>query len=294
MTHTVSDPKIINLPAGKGVFEWCILDTEKGDPEAIATEAVRMGFGHVLLHIVDGYISEQNVTRGAKLDPYAKALQAAGVECWGWGAIYPKTWQYTPPIVDAAARRLGLAGFVIDAEGAWEVKGSATQAAAFMSALRALQPTLPLGLSSYRWPSVHGAFPWAAFREHCDFDMPQVYWEIAHNPVYQLTRSRAEFSAMSPSLPFVPTFPLYKNGGWTPTAEDVELFLQEVKAQNLPAVNAWDWFQGRRDTPAAWEVFQSFAMGAEPEPTPQTWEESIDTWARGLGYNGPRPQIDLI
>jgi hypothetical protein len=60
-----------------------------------------------------------------------------------------------------------------------------------MSAVRAGLPSTPL-------PSVRSAgllspqLSYAAFLEKCDYNMPQVYWMKAHNPVYDLTKSFEE------------------------------------------------------------------------------------------------------
>ena len=56
------------LPTGKGAYIWCVLDTEGGDPGKIAAEAKRMGFGHVLWHVVDGWAND------AKCDPWSQNL----------------------------------------------------------------------------------------------------------------------------------------------------------------------------------------------------------------------------
>lgn len=45
----------------------------------------------------------------------------------------------------------------------------------------------------------------------------------------------------------------------------------------------WNYWQG--DFASMW----AWAKKTTPIPTPPTWQQSIDTWARTLGYNGPKP-----
>lgn len=75
------------LPKGKGFYIWGIRTTEGGDAQKMAAEAKRLGLGHVLLHIHDGYLGEQSVFYGADLTPFIKAFSEVGIECWGWGAV---------------------------------------------------------------------------------------------------------------------------------------------------------------------------------------------------------------
>jgi ketosteroid isomerase-like protein len=144
-------------------------------------------------------------------------------------------------------RELGLDGYVIDAEAPYKAPGKAEAAQAFMAELRqGLPRATPVALSSYRYPSYHREFPWKAFLDHCDFAMPQVYWQESHNPAVQLARTLKEYGR--PELvgavrPVIPTGAAYGVGNWAATAADLHQFLAEAKRVHLPAVNfySWDW-----------------------------------------------------
>src|SRR4030042_735313 len=123
---------------------------------------------------------------------------------------------------------LGLAGYVIDAEREFKLPGKATAARTYVRELRSGLGSLPIALSSYRYPSYHPEFPWTAFLEKCDFNMPQVYWEQAHNPDEQLQRSVNEITALTPSLPVVPTGSAYATSGWRPAASEVTPLLTKA------------------------------------------------------------------
>jgi len=138
----------------------------------------------------------------------------------------------------------------------------------YMKQLRSGLPHLPIALSSFRYPNYHQLFPWTAFLEKCDFNMPQVYWEQAHNPQYQLQESVKELKALKPSLPVVPTGPAYTTSGWKPKGTELTQFLQEAVALKLTGANffAWDW----ATQPAYidwWNSVANFKWGQAPAPT---------------------------
>src|SRR5512139_1548262 len=169
--------------AGKGWYMWVIADCEGGDIDAIAGRCVADGIGHVLIKIADG-TADKNPTA---VD-LVYELKDVGVQAWGWQytyGSYPKE-----EALKGADRAIdtGVEGFIVDAEAQYKTAGAAA-AVTYMDTLRANLPCgMEVGLSSYRYPSLHQTFPWDAFRTRCDFDMPQVYWEQAHNPAYQLSR----------------------------------------------------------------------------------------------------------
>jgi hypothetical protein len=256
------------LPKGKGFFIWGIKTTEGGDPQKLAQEAKRLGLGHVFLHIHDGYLGEENVFYGADLTPYIKALNDVGVECWGWGAVYKTTWlSGAKRAIEAFKKHPELIGYGLDAEA--PIKGAPTEAENIMKTIRAEMPDIPIGLSSYRFPDLHGDLPFAVFRKYCDFDMPQVYWEQSTLAKMNLVSSYEQYQRMSPKLPYFPTGPIYKVNNWAPTVAQIQEFLNTCKEFGFEGVNFWVWFQAKRDLPALYEFFGQYKYGEEsPTPTP--------------------------
>ncbi len=157
-------------------------------------------------------------------------------------------------------------GYVIDAEGEFKLPGNYSNAGKYMTELRAGLPTLPIGLSSYRFPSYHKDFPWAAFLNGIDYNMPQVYWEQAHNAGTQLTKSVQDFQALKPYRPVLPIGPGYKTGGWAPTEDDIKDFLNTALSLSIPTVALFSWDECRRDLPKIWNTFSDFSYlsGAVP------------------------------
>jgi len=271
------------LPKGKGWYIWVITQTMAGNPILLAQTAKEHGIQHLLFHIHDGYLGETKVLGGTDLTPFIKAAHAAGIECWGWGAVYKTTWsQGADRVIEAFNKHPELIGYVIDGE--YPFKYAPNEAIALMKKLRYFLPNIPIGLSSYRFPGVHPEFPWKEFRQNCDFDMPQVYWEQdfrADAGERQLQTSYTEFTtSMIPKLPYIPTGPIYKVNSWQSTREQILGFVERSKNLSLSGVNMWVWYQAMRDLPIVYNAYMNYVWpGADipaPPPSQISLEEKVD------------------
>lgn len=231
---------------GKGWFIWQVGRCEGGSPEAIADRAVAAGLTHVLLKVAERTFAYGFDRNGRDLvEPVAEALRQRGLKVWGWHYVYGEKPVDEARIAVQRVMQLALDGYVVDAEAEYRQPGRSAAARTFMSTLRAgLPASVLVGLSSFRFPSLHRSLPWRAFLEHCDLVMPQVYWEQAHNPAQQLSRAVSEFS--NPDLvghirPIVPTGSAYGSGGWRATPEDVIKFLTEAQRLGLAGANLYSW-----------------------------------------------------
>lgn len=268
------------LPKGKGWFIWVVSQTMGGNPVALAAAAKQAGVGHLMFHIHSGYLNELQVSGGMDLTPFIAAANAQGIECWGWGAVFKSTWsQGCDRVIEAKKKHPTLVGYILDAEA--PIKGAYNEAAAIMNKLRYFLPDMPIGLSSYRYPSLHPTLPWKEFRAKCDFDMPQVYWEKCLSDTcgtVQLLGSYNEFKAMDIKLPFAATAPAYKVDAWQPTVKQIDGFFATAEHLNLAAVNFWVWYQAQRDLNALYNYIQTYQFGEPdvPEPPPLTLEEKVN------------------
>ena len=262
--HRPKDKKKMT-PPGKGFFIWQI--PRCGDTQLIADAMALGGFKHVMIKIADGD-DDFGIVNGMDLAAdLAAKLMANGIEAWGWQYVY-----LYKPIEEAAKaceriRETGVKGFVIDAET--QCKGKPSQAHDYCSTLKAgVSPGFPIGLSSYRFPSLHLELPWTEFRGICDFDMPQVYWMNAHNPGAQLRRCVTEFSRFERKLPLVATGAAYREFGWQPTVGEVIEFMT-VAGELGFGFNFWEWYDAVFvlkpifDAITAWKV--------EEPPIPVDW-----------------------
>ena len=246
---------------GKGYYIWKVKYCENGDPIRITDLAKKANLSHVLVKVADGAFP-YNIDNDTGFD-YARAiirqLQAANISVWGWHYVYGSYPDQEAEIAVKRTLELGLDGFVVDAESDYENPSKAPAASRYMNILRSNLGSLPIALSSFRYPSYHARFPWQNFLERCDYNMPQVYWIHAHNNAgEQLRRSVNEFKNLHPFRPIIPTGPAYKEHGWIPTESEILEFMQVAKNLNLPAVNFWYWEGCRRDTPHFWELVKDY------------------------------------
>jgi hypothetical protein len=273
---------------GKGYFLWQIKAAQDGDPAKIAELAQKAGLSHVLIKVADG-IYNYNITKGVDMvPPLVAALRAKGIQPWGWQYIYG-----AKPVDEArrAAERyqqLGLAGFVVNAEMQFKAKGMASAAHKYMQELRRLLPAVQIGLSTYRYPTVHYQFPFTAFLGYCDFAMPQVYWVESVNPAQQLKKSHDEFRAIFPSKPIIATGAAYAQGSWAPTAAQITDFLNAARNLKLPAANFWEW-QTAYERSGLWNAVRDYSWaGTNPPPVdpPPTQNQTATVTANSLNVRG--------
>lgn len=247
---------------GKGFFIWKVPICQSGNATAIAAAAAAAGLTHVLIKIADG-TSNYNYNNGTDLVPaVVSALHAKGIEAWGWQYVYGSAPSSEGRVGGSRAAALGLDGFIVDAESQFEASGMSTAAETYMIQVRKYIPTMPIALSTFRYPSYHNTFPFSIFFKYCNISMPQVYWEEAHNPVDQLDKSYSEYMKLAPTLPYTPTGPTYKSGSWAPTQTDIKNFLNEAVARNLPAINFFSWDECERDLSSLWTYISSYAWPA--------------------------------
>lgn len=275
---------------GKGMYIWNIRNTEGGNVDQIVRVAVEAGLSHALVKIADG-TTDFNGTAAIVL---TSALQDAGIEVWGWQYIYGA---YPSLEAITAARRIretGVSGFVVNAEK--EMKGKPAQASAYMTALKA-NTSVPLGLSTYRWPSYHPDFPFKEFLAKVDVNLPQVYWLQAHNPSYQLERCIREYANPAlPQVPIIPTGAAFVEYGWYPTPEEVRAFMGKAQS-SCEGCNFWVWENTRKNLPNIWEVIRLYdwANPPVPEPLPEVDVPKVTVLADTLNVrSGPGTGYPIV
>ncbi|MDR3576291.1 MAG: nuclear transport factor 2 family protein [Anaerolineaceae bacterium] len=275
---------------GKGFMIWQVPRCEKGNPAAITSVAQAAGLNNVLIKIADG-INPYNIDKTNNNDlvgPVVQALKQKKIEVWGWHYLYG-----ADPVGEAkmAIKRvtdLSLSGYVIDAEVEFQQPGRDVAARTFMNTLRASLPNLPVALCSFRYPSLHPQIPWKDFLNKCDFNMPQVYWDHAHNPDAQLRRCVSEFQAMTPSRPVIPTGPVYKSGDWTASPAEIIQFMDTAKALDLKSANFFAWDYGRWILEPVWDAISAYSWGPYPYP-----KDITDTFIAALNTHDVNKIIAL-
>jgi hypothetical protein len=255
---------------GKGYYIWQVRKCENGDPDRIATLAREANLSHVLVKVADGAFP-YNIDLDNGYDyarPVIKKLQANNIQVFGWQYVYGDYPNQEAEIAVKRALELGVDGYVVNAEIEYQTGNKAPAASRYMSILRSNLGAMPLGLSSYRYPSYHKSFPWTSFLEQCDYNLPQVYWIHARVAAgEQLKRCVNEFQQMRPFRPIIPTGPTFKESGWIPTKGEVLEFLKVAKQLGLSAVNFWYWEGARRYMQEFWDLVRDYQYD---DPIPVT------------------------
>jgi len=247
--------------SGKGMFIWKLQDVEGGDPDAVAEVAVEADLSFVIIKVADGIQYYRHITdEGRDLLPQTiDALHIKGIQVWGLHYVRGDDPKEEALVGSYRVKDLGLDGYVIDAEAEFKQAGMDEAASIFMSTLRANLPDVPVGLSSYRFPSYHPQFPFEEFLEKTDYMMPQLFWISADNPQEQLEKSIGEFARLAPDLPIIPVGPTFVEINWTPTAEQISEFLYAAQEAGLPAVAFWEWSSAREALPTSiWNTISQF------------------------------------
>lgn len=286
------------IPKGKGTWIWQIRRCENGDPQAIADEIKRCGYGHVIIKVSDG-VYRYNIQNKVydRVPAVIKAIRETtpDVQIFGYHFVYGRFPRLEADQAIRRIRKLDIDGWVINAEGHYKLRKAGT-ATIYLSKIRAAHPDMTLMLSSYRYPKAHPEFPWKEFLSVVSINMPQVYWIKAHNPAEQLRRSLSEFQSLGYKNVFIPTGAAFCEWGWCATMEEVLEFTAKVERLELPAVNYWEWGATREKLPAIWEFICLLVWNKdddEDDPYPiapvKIWRKEITEWARSKGYEGSNP-----
>ena len=266
---------------GKGYYIWQVRHCENGDPDRITALAHEANLTHVLVKVADGAFP-YNIDLDNGFDyvrPLVRKLQARNISVWGWQYVYGDYPEQEAEIAVSRTLDLGLNGFVVNAEKEYQNNAKAPAASRYMNILRTNLGSLPLALSSYRYPSYHQLLPWENFLDRCDYNMPQVYWVQSHNnAAEQLQRSVNEFKQMRPFRPIIPTGPTFKQDGWIPYEHEIHDFMNAAKRLNLTAVNFWYWEGCRRYMPKFWDLVRDavYTPPTEVATLPERYIEALN------------------
>lgn len=255
---------------GKGYYIWIVKQCERGDPDRIAALAREANLTHVMIKIADG-VFPYNVDLDNGYDyvrPVVKKLHEQNIAVWGWQYIFGGYPSQEAEIAVKRSIELGIDGFVVNAEHEYKQPNKAAAASRYMNILRSNLGSIPIALSSYRFPSYHPSFPFSNFLDRCDYNMPQVYWmKSHHNAGAQLMRCVNEFKKIRPFRPIIPTGPTFKEHGWVPRESEVIEFMEVAKKLNIPAVNFWEWGRCRRDLPHFWDLVKGYPYHGPSQAT---------------------------
>lgn len=257
-----------------------------------------MGGDAVFIKAVNGTLKVNEEQMGA----YVAAFRDVGIRVGMWGFIFTKDIFSIPAQMAPTADVFSVWApdvWLIDAEQVSSVDALwKTSPARFDSAVEYLDalgdlPGCPqtVGLSTYRFISLHGEFPFQQFLTHpvVTLAAPQVYTLGSNNAGEQLQRSKDEYDAIRP-LPFYPFGSAYWEHGVEMETEQIVELLETAMAMGLPGTGFWElWFVLQRQE---WIDAITATVGGEvPYLLPDEWMVEADKFLRTLGFDAPPLQI---
>lgn len=271
------------------MFIHKIKHVENGDPNVAASKAADAGLTYILVKILDGvwgynqrsyYENNQLKYADDILQPWVDAFKAKGIKVYGWQWNYFTAWSLASTEAKKAKERVAkfsLDGFVINAEA--HAKNKPVDTRNYVNNLAGIG--VPVGLSTYRYPTLHREISYKTFLEVCDFVMPQVYWVGASNAGAQLRRSLDEWRVLT-DLPIYPTGAAFTEHGWTATASEVLDFMRTAISLELDSVNFWVWKHAVNLK--LWDYIAQFPWPGDDTPPPAG--EAIQLTWQGVEYEG--------
>ena len=180
-------------------------------------------------------MGQQEYDQNAPLLPdVLAAMKSADIRVWGWHEPRCPTLaaaETEAQVVAEIAEKHGLAGILMDAEvaaGGTFFQGGPEEAGLYASSLQILlhAQDRPLALCSHDIPQNFPNFPFAAFAEFSDVNVPQVYYGGSPSVNHRLDRAIKANSGVA--RPFVPV-----GAGWVGPADEAVLF-DQLHENNCP------------------------------------------------------------
>ena len=240
---------------GKGIFVWKeAYINPSGGFQGVVDQCIDLGLDWVAIKIGNG--SSTAYASFADMPGAVKRLHEAGIKVWGWHYVTGGNgYSSIGPMNDAVfaydqCTRLELDGYLIDAESEYKTGSDPKgRAQVYADALQGLGARMPIGLCSYRFPTLHPEFPWVEMLSVCTLHVPQLYWGPGRW-LTDLNRSYSELEALK-NLPFVPDGRNYVGDGYagpTPGNEtlwiqqfvaEINGFMQACKDRKYPGFTSW-------------------------------------------------------
>jgi hypothetical protein len=278
---------MVTIPQGKCYWIWQANQalSVHGTPAGVADAAVAAGLSEVIFKTSNGWypwLPDKYEARG--LPETMKALADAGIRIWVYHYSYAISRYEPKAILDswlAYSAVADLAGLIVNAESEYKKSGTDSFAIWLLGEIRDILPGVPVGMTSYRYPELHQEFPWAAWFfgdpthdiKGIDFYVPQVYWQGAHNPAWQLRESLRQIARIDPTMIIVPAGSAYRAGTWRPTIADVDEFDAEVRRLEHSGISWW-----RYDTAVTlglWDAIAKHPWPTEPPAQGKHWDDLI-------------------
>jgi hypothetical protein len=269
-------------PKGLALYVRKIVKSRHKSPAKFARLCADHGLKWIALatiwHDRKGGNRELTINPVSVVKEYSQALAEAGVNPHIWG--YP--WHNRIKLfVEQTAAYLNpwIVGVLLDPE--LGLKDHLAEAIALFKAIRALNPYLLVGLTSYGLPRGHRNFPFSAFAEagergnvdvECDYGSPQLY----DLPVGRILEGLADYDRLGFDH-IVPSFGNYKNvmcvdgkkRAISLLADELDAHLNHFVESPVPIPGAIGWAENFMNS-SLWDVLARWSEVFEHGGTIQT------------------------
>jgi hypothetical protein len=251
------------IPSGSGMYIWIL--NRLGTPEQLVASAKEARFNFVNIKVQNGTWvtdgSKQEAEFLAMAPDYISAFTEAGIDVHGWGYLYNASDAELATAL-RAIDKLSIKSYTMDVEQEFKLV-TPTRAKVFVDNLIS-RSKVPVGFTSYRFPSYHREIAWSAFKP-CAFSSPQVYWIGANNPAEQLAKCLGEYHNLGLTMPMSPIGAAYPQGSWSPTVGQIKEFHKSVMDNNLSGWSFWEWAYAESNAPL-WGAISALGQVSVPGP----------------------------
>lgn len=199
--------------AGKGIYLWQLWTTNGGgrNLDSVIARLHRSGIGWMVTKMGDGdsYYNSPNhslftwvVANYGSMDSVVTVLHRNGIRLLAFQYVYgvPHHWGNPVSETDVANMILdvkGIDGLIIDAEIEYDTLSTRIASAqGYCDSVRVHHPGSVVGLTAWARISGHSTFPWEAFLDRVDVNMPQTYWAARPTtPQNELSLMSGQFSS---------------------------------------------------------------------------------------------------
>lgn len=287
---------------GKSIHLWEIEECFNGDVEKITNFVSTCGFQSVILHSV--YLSNWAIAKRVAL---AASLKSSGVHVIGESAVYGAKPVDDGRLAANLVNKFSLDAFVFDAEAQFDASKTSDSAASNMLKAYKNDTDKPAGWcwwAMYEPPSRKGTWHpksvlWAATDPRygaADFGMPMMYWSWGDDPASAEAYAREswrQWRAVT-DIPIVPVGRAYIGDGGTAKGPAVIAFDACVRGLGASGVSWWSLQHALKSTvlPGVMDAIANLPdyKQVDQSENVMTWQKSIDTWARTMGYAGVSPE----
>ncbi len=296
---------------GKGIYLWQLWTTNGGgrNLDSVVARLHRVGIGWMVVKMGDGdsYYNSPNhslynwvIPNYGSMDSVVAVLHNNGIKLLAFQYVYgvPHHWGNPVSETDVANMILdvkGIDGLLIDAEIEYDTLATRIAAATgYCDSIRAHHPGSLVGLTAWARITGHSTFPWEAFLDRVDVNMPQTYWAARPTtPQNELSLMNGQFASSTAgwvgqgdSAAAKPIMPIGQGeyfGYSNDVAQgDVASFCALCRTTyGYPGISLWEYNQISHSY-----VWDEYTAGWVVASTPTT----VDAPARyGLSQNFPNP-----